>query len=341
MENEDVTEAKMPQMRPRRVTAQDVAEAAGVSRSAVSRAFTKGAYLDDEKRDAVLKAARKLGYRPNALAAGLQGGRSHLVAIFVGDMRNAYDSEVITKLVGRLNTMNKWPVLIDGGGASAKDALGDVFRFPLDALIMRAGSMEPQVAEQCAKLNIPVISSGRILSGDQLDNICCRNADGSAAATRLLVEKGRCNIAYIRGPESYSSSQEREDGMRHVLNETGLAPVTVEQGDYTVESGYEAAKRILDHHDIDALQCANDAMAIGALGLMRERGIPVPDALSVVGFDDISMASWPGVNLTTVRNPIDATVDHIVDLLERRLSDPDKSPEVAYIDPSMVLRGTH
>ncbi|SFJ38559.1 DNA-binding transcriptional regulator, LacI/PurR family [Celeribacter neptunius] len=327
---------------PRRVTAQDVAKEAGVSRSAVSRAFTPGASLDAEKRNTILAAAFKLGYRPNALAAGLSGGRSHLVAIFVGDMRNAYDSEVVAQLVGRLNALGKWPILIDGGGRKARDALlGEVFRYPLDALIMRAGSMEPLIAEQCAKLNIPVICSGRIIEADQVDNVCCRNLEGSASAARLLIDRGRHRIAHIRGPESYGASDEREAGMRKALAQAGLAPVAVAQGTYTVESGYQAARDLFGRHEIDALHCANDAMAIGALGYLRECGVDVPGAVSVTGFDDIAMAAWPGIRLTTVQNPIGAAVSHIVDLLERRLSDPQKPSEVAWVETQLVLRDTH
>ncbi|MFO7804898.1 MAG: LacI family DNA-binding transcriptional regulator, partial [Paracoccaceae bacterium] len=91
------------------MTAQDIADLAGVSRSAVSRAFTQGAYIDPGKRARVLKAADDLGYRPNAMAAGLQGARSNLVAIFVGEMANEYDKEVTTALVTGLNGIGKWP----------------------------------------------------------------------------------------------------------------------------------------------------------------------------------------------------------------------------------------
>lgn len=328
--------------RHRRVTAQDVADAAGVSRSAVSRAFTEGTYLDEEKRQRVRAAALDLGYRPNALAAGLQGGRSHLVAIFVGDMRNAYDTEVVTRLVGALNAIQKWPILIDGGGlSSVKEAMGEVLRYPLDALILRSGSMDPAIARECTKLHIPVISSGRVLNHPQIDNVCCRNQEGSHAAAQLLLDRGRVRFGYIAGPAGYSSSSARQDGMIRALAAAGLTPVAVEQGDFTVEGGLAAAERLFERARLDALLCANDAMAIGALGAARARGIDVPNDLSIVGFDDISMARWPGINLTTVCNPIDIYADKVVELLAARLADPEKPSDVAYIDTHLVLRGTH
>ena len=115
-----VDDSKKQLDRPRRVTAQAVADAAGVSRSAVSRAFTPGAYLDSEKRIKIMHMADRMGYQPNALAAGLKGGRSHLVAVFVGNKRSTYDSEFVNRLVGQLNALNKWPILIDGSGEGAE-----------------------------------------------------------------------------------------------------------------------------------------------------------------------------------------------------------------------------
>ena len=256
-------------------------------------------------------------------------------------MRNAYDTEVVTHLVGALNAIQKWPILIDGGGLSVKEALGEVLRYPLDALIVRSGSMEPAIAEQCAKLNIPVISSGRILNHPQIDNVCCRNSEGSAAAAQLLLDRGRRRFGYIAGPPGYSSSSERQEGMAGTLANMGLSPVAIEPGDFTVEGGFSAAERLFEAAPIDALLCANDAMAIGALGAARARGLDVPGELSIVGFDDISMAAWPGIDLTTICNPIKIYAEKVVDLLEARLANPEKPSEVAYLDTHVVLRGTH
>lgn len=327
--------------RPRRVTAQIVAEAAGVSRSSVSRAFTPGAYLDADKRKKIHEVAAQMGYQPNALAAGLKDGRSHLVAVFVGNMRSAYDTEFVMALVGQLNALNKWPILIDGGDQSAEKAIQQVLRYPLDALILRGGSMQAEVVTQCSKIGVPMISAGRVVEAQGVDNVCCRNAEGTRIATGVLIEKGRKKFGYIGGPEAFSSSSGRRAGVLDSLAEAGLSLVAETDGDFTVDAGHRAATRLLTTHSLDALICANDATAIGALTAARDLGVSVPETLSVVGFDDIEMAGWPTFDLSTVCNPIDEAVEHVIQLLEKRLKNPLKASETILIEPNFVPRGTH
>ena len=331
---------KSPQ-RPRRVTAQAVADAAGVSRSAVSRAFTQGAYLDAGKRKIIKEMAARMGYQPNALAAGLKGGRSHLVAVFVGDMRSTYDTEFMNRLVGRLNALNKWPILIDGGDKQAEAAMDQVLRYPLDALILRGGSMPEALVTQCSKLKIPMISSGRIVKAPGVDNVCCKNADGTRIAAQVLLDRGRKRFGFVAGPPHFASSADRRAGLVETLAGVGLPLIAEAAGNFTVDTGYEAARKLLTEHDLDALVCANDASAIGALTAARDLGVDVPDRMSVVGFDDIEMAAWPTFNLSTVRNPIGLSVEHVITLLERRLADPTAESETFLIDPFFVPRGTH
>lgn len=334
--NSDTLRSDPGVARPRRVTAADVADLAGVSRSAVSRAFTDGAYLDAEKRRKIREVAAQLGYQPNALAAGLQGGRSNLVAIFAGNTRNVYDTDFVSHLVSVLNGLNKWPILIDGESADE-----DVLRYPLDALILRGGSMSAEMVESCAKIGIPMISSGRPFVASGVDNVCCRHEDGMRMATKMLIAKGRKRFGYIGGPVNFYSSLGRRFGVVQTLEEAGLSIVSERVGNFTAEAGHQMAREMLGKHPIDALICANDATAIGALTAARELGTEVPEALSVVGFDDISMAKWPIFDLTTVRNPIDAAVAGIIDLLERRLEDPYKASETILVAPTLIERGTH
>lgn len=327
--------------KPRRVTAQAVADAVGVSRSAVSRAFTQGAYLDNAKRKAILQMAAQMGYQPNALAAGLQGGSSHLVAIFMGNTRNPYDAMFVSQLVRALNDLNKWPILIDGGGKRAAAAIDEIMRFPLDALILRGGSMSEDIVAHCARFGIPSISSGRPIHASGVDNVCCDNALGCKRVTELLLAGGRRRFGLISGPEDFYSAEKRKAGVLEVLAAAGLTLNCEVYGDYTVESGHAIATNLLRANDVDALICCNDAMAIGALTAARELGLQVPKDLAVVGFDDVEMSGWPVFNLTTVCNPVDAAVREIIRLLERRLATPDKADEQVFLEPHVVARGTH
>ena len=330
-----------PGTRVKRVTAEDVAKLAGSSRSAVSRAFTPGAYLNAEKRKAILKAADDLGYRPNALAASLQAGGSNLVAIFVGEMPNEYDQEVLKQLTIGLCGTGRWPIVIGGTEGTAREAVSNVLRYPLEAIILRSGSLNEDIVESCGKLSIPVISSGRMLEAPGVDNVCCRNADGMERGTTVLLDKGRSRFAYIGGPGNFNSSHWRREGLRAALLARGLSMVAEETGDFTVQGGYDAVGRLIWDGRVDALVCANDAMAIGAMTALRESGICVPDDVSVLGFDDIAMAAWPAFSLTTMRNPIPELVDAVVRLLDLRADDPGKPEEEVHLEPELILRNSH
>ncbi len=325
----------------RRVTAADVAKLANVSRSAVSRAFTEGAYLDAEKKTRILKAADQLGYRPNALAASLQGAGSNLVAIFVGEMPNHYDKEVAAALVNGLNAAGKWPIVIGGSGDTAKSAIQNVLRYPLESMILRSGSLGADVVSSCLKLGIPVISSGRIVEGPNVDNICVRNREAMAMMTEHLINQGRRKFAYLSGPDAFWSTSERYRGFEETLKAHHLKPLSRLYGDYSVMSGFDAVRACSDLGKIDALVCANDAMAMGVLMHLKERNIAVPDDISVTGFDDIAMAEWPNVELTTLRNPIAPLVEGTIDLLMAREADPFRAGETKWMDAALILRATH
>ena len=328
--------------RSRRVTASDVAKAAGVSRPAVSRAFTPGAYLDKEKRSRILSTALKLGYRPNALAASLHGNSTNLVGVVAGDMDNPYDAEFIARLISSLNETNKWPLLLGGSARATEEILLSVLNYPLDALIIRGGSIHPSLLEDCGKLQIPIIFSGYVVKAPLTDCVCCRNQEGETLAVEQLLQRGRRAFGFIAGPASRSSTNERIAGVIRRLEMAGLELRALEHSDYSYGGGSKAAAIMLAQHTLDAIICANDAMALGALSVARRlHNLAVPEALSIIGFDDIAMASWPDFNLTTIRNPVNETISEILRLLEARLENLEKPGEICMIDPVLIARGTH
>ena len=328
----------------KRATAEEVAIAAGVSRSAVSRAYTKGAYVSREKKERILEAAEILGYRPNALAAGFNSNRSNLVAIVTGNLKNHYDSDFVGKLVKQLNDLGKLPVVI--GGTS--DNIGDneileVLDYPLDALVIRAGSVKVETARKCLKLRVPVIVSGRILNVGNVDSLCCDNKAGSEMAVAAFHESGRKKIGYVGGYPDLFSEQERCAGFIDAMRARHLEPVAVTQSDFSFEGGYGIGMKILQGPNRpDAVFCGNDAMALGLLNAARETlGIRIPEDLAIIGFDDIEMAGWPCFSLSTIRNPVDLAVDGIMSLLESRFADPERRGKTVRFAPEFVPRGTH
>ncbi|NRB04548.1 MAG: LacI family DNA-binding transcriptional regulator [Rhodobacteraceae bacterium] len=328
--------------RSRRVTAQMIADLAGVSRSAVSRAFTKGGYVEAEKRQRIYEVAAEHGYQPNALAASLQGGRSQLVAVVAGDFRNTHDSEFTFKLCTALNKSGLWPLLIASEDEASGITVEDALRFPLDAIVIRGGSMSASLVTRCSKLGIPMICYGRPLGNIEADAVFCQNAAGMRKIVDVLLARGRRNFGFVAGPPGYHSSDERRKGLLDALADAGLALRSEHQGDFNVNDGYAATLRMMDEcTDIDAIVCANDASAVGALGALQSLGKNVPNDVSVTGFDDAEMARWPMFSLTTVSNPISPTVEAVVRLIERRLSDLGASSQTLEIVPEVQLRQTH
>lgn len=224
----------------KRITAQMVADRADVSRSAVSRAFTDGSYLEDSKRRKILKIAAEIGYQPNALAAGLQGGRSRLVAVIEGDIRNAHDTALISRLCSALNANDFWPILVSGSRINGDT---DALAFPLDALIVRGGSMSEDLVHRCAKLGIPMICYGRPINELNIDTVYCKNKMGMQLATELLVSKGRRRFGFLGGPGQYYSSEQRRLGMMKALELAELPLQAEAVGDFSVDGRIFRSKR--------------------------------------------------------------------------------------------------
>ncbi len=327
----------------RRITSEDVAELAGVSRSAVSRTFTPGASVSAEMRDRVVQAAQELGYRRNALARSLTTNSTDLIAVVMGYLSSQYEPYFLGRLTAGLQRVHKRALLVhvddsDDVGVPLLEALA----YPVEAAVVAAGSISPETAEECMRLGIPLVLSGRALKADGVDAVRCDNHAGARLAADALVRAGHQRIAYIGGKVSIQSEAERSAGLRDGLASHGLAVFAEEQGDFSFESGYRAAVTLLRAQvPPDAIFCCNDAMAMGAMDAARHTlGLRVPDDVSIVGFDDIPMSAWPGFNLTTVRNPVDQAVDNILDLLQRRIGRPHLPPEIRWLRPVMVRRGS-
>ncbi len=327
----------------RRVTSEDVASQAGVSRSAVSRTFTPGASVSQETRDRVLRAAKELGYRRNALARSLTTNSTDLIAVVMGYLSSQYEPYFFGRLTARLQRMHKRALLVhvddsDEVGVPLLEALS----YPVEGAIVAAGSISPETAEECMRLGIPLVLSGRAIEADGVDAVCCDNFRGAQLAAEALVNAKHKRIAYIGGKATIQAEVERSAGVRDGLAAHGLSLFAEERGDFSFESGYRTALTLLRaDQPPDAIFCCNDAMAMGAMDAARHTvGLAVPDDVSIIGFDDIPMAAWPGFNLTTLRNPVDEAVDNILDLLQRRIERPNLPPVIRRIRPVMVRRGS-
>ncbi|MEL7968693.1 LacI family DNA-binding transcriptional regulator [Vreelandella neptunia] len=327
---------------PVRVTADDVAKAAGVSRAMVSRAFTPGASVAVRKREHVLRVAQTLGYRPNLIARGLTGQRTGLVAVVAGEISRPYEAWLLEHIVRVLSANGYQPLLLPAfRDANMTEMIDHALAFQVEGAIVAAGSVSRDIADRCQASGAPLVLIGRVLEKNGADAVCCDNIKGMWQLVERLVKQGRRRIAWLGGTADTFSDQERRQGVEEALAHYGLSLQVQRRGDFSLSSGVSEGLALLDSRlALDAIMCANDAMALGVVEAAAQRGIKVPDDVAITGFDDVPGAAWGRCPLTTVRNPVNETALEALRLLETRVHNPTCDNQVIRVGVTLVPRSS-
>ncbi len=331
----------MPEAAPRDsrrpATSYDVAQMANVSQSAVSRCFRPGGSISPEMRKRVLKAAAKLGYQPNAMASGLITKRSNLVAVLISNLTNLHYPQVLAELTQRFDAHGIRVLLFALQAESdVGRALDQVWRYRVDGAIA-AARLSPAQLAQFDRHHVPVVLYNRIGEVDPVASVHCDSAGGERLLIERLVASGHRRFAIVAGPSDSFVSNERVVSARLALERHDIVAQVV-PGNFDHESGGAAARALLSSGvRPDAIVCANDLMAIGALDTARhEFGLDVPGELSIVGFDGVGPAAWPSYQLTTIRQPVRRMTDAAVTMLVERIENPDLPPEVRSFSGALI-----
>lgn len=327
--------------RMRRASSLDVAKLAGVSQSAVSRTFTPGAAVSNKTRARVMKAAERLHYRPNALASSLITKRSNMVALVIGDIENPFYAKIVNVFSVRLRSHGLHVLLFSlTGDDKVESALEEVLKYRVDGVMLVSAILSQQMADGCRRVGTPVVLYNRYAKGTTVSSVRVENYEGGRRAADFLVDAGHRRIAWIGGTRVDATSFDRENGFVGRLEERGVKPWKRVQGDYTFASGFDAARKLLTPKQRpDAIFAVSDLMALGFMEAARgEFGLRVPEDVSVVGFDDIPMASWPSYELTTVRQPVEDMVDAALSLLIDQIENPDQPPITRLLPGELQVR---
>ncbi|CAH0536115.1 LacI family DNA-binding transcriptional regulator [Vibrio marisflavi] len=332
----------------RKITSSDVAAYVGVSRSAVSRAFTKGASIHAAKRDRILKAAKELGYHPNIFARTLstpgQNKRSNLVAVLVAEVSNCYESYLFEKLSTELQKHGKQPILMNIKHPEEMDeAILRLSGYQVDGVIAIAGSLPEESFVKCLELSLPMVTLGRADDSGHVPFVKTDNFESGRLVAKYFASEGVQKVGYVSGLEDGMASRERHEGLKSVFQELGLEqPVLIPAGSYSYGAGYEAAKQNLQQiQKLDGLFCACDALALGVSDCCKiEANMQIPNDLRLVGCDDIPQAAWEGYKLTTVAQPVDSIVMQVISLLDKLWSDEEDIPSIVKLAPNLVIRNT-
>lgn len=309
-------------------TMRDVASRAGLSVSTVSHVVNDSRAVSEESRRRVLQAMEELGYKPNVLARSLRRQKSHTIGMIVPDSANPFFAEVARGIEDASFTQNYSVILCNSEGDLEKqlDYTNILIGNQVAGILFVAAGVSTELVKDLRRRLVPIVVVDREVPGVAVDTVLTNHAQGGRLATQHLVDLGHRRIACISGSSELTPSADRLTGYREVLERNDLPydDRLVVRGDFQYESGYEATHRLmkLDSPPTAVFSC-NDLMAVGCMSAATELGLPVPEALSVVGFDDVRLASFTNPPLTTISQPKNEIAVAAVEMLLDRMRDPD------------------
>lgn len=316
--------------RKKAVTSYDVAALAGVSQSAVSRCYKPGASVSKKMRAKVEQAAKELGYEPNALARSLITSRSNSVGVIISNLTNLYYPEVLAQLSRQFSEQGIRVLLFALESESEADrALSQIWQYKVDGVVCAAKLTKDQIAEFAGR-DIPLLFYNRQAGSHAASAVCCDQAEGTEILVEGLIRAGHRSFALLKGPKDSVVGAEREESARATLAKAGITDLIELDGDFSYEGARDAIRHMMDSKVAtpDAVICANDVSAIGAIDTLRnEFDLEVPDQISVVGFDGVGPSSWASFGLTTIRQPVRRMTKAAVDMILERVETPELANE--------------
>lgn len=310
-----------------KLTLEEIAKLAGVSRSTVSRVVNNQASVKPEVRERVLQVIAETGYLPDPAARSLAGSRSGIIGL------------VVPRAIRFLFTDPYYPRLMQGvaQACNAHDYILSLFLFHtaaeeakltsrvlrnklVDGVIVSALPMDDPFVAQLVEFNVPFVLIGRPNDeSPEISFVNVDNVDGAFQATSHLLRLGRKRVAAITGPLNTTVGCDRKQGYLDALNSRGVTvdPALLAEGDFTEQGGFLAMQRLLPANP-DAVFVASDTMAYGALRALRAANLSVPADVAVVGFDDLPSSPTTEPPLTTMRQPIrrlgSQAVENLIDI---------------------------
>lgn len=323
------------------ITSVDVARHAGVSQSAVSRAFSASASISPATRERVLKAAEELNYRPNRIPSIMLTGRSGMIGIIVGGLRNPVYGSALERLSSGIRDAGFQVMLVQVVDDVTLDAAIDKLAgYRVDALIAALAIGTEDTARALSALNIPVICFNSALTGPGISSVQSSNRDSGLRSARLMHELGVTHPCFMAGPAANAASRERFAGFTQGCAAFGLTVMKL-HGEDDYQTSYDALKcALLAGNRPDGLFASNDLMGCGALDAISEiAGFSCPQDMVVIGYDNIPQAAWQAYQLSSFDQRPDRLVAAALDILSRSLAAPeDRLSETCVIEADLVLR---
>lgn len=326
------------------ITSHDVARAAGVSQATVSRALRDHRGVSPETRARVRAAAHELGYVPSHTGRALSTRRTRKIAVVSAALSNPFYPALIAPLQHALQRHDLQTVLLTDSDEQPVGT-GSLTDGSFDGVVLTTCSTSSPLPADLRARGIPFAVANREVDDVDADTCVADNRRGGHLVADLLVELGHQRIAAVMGPDSTATGRERWRGFAERLDVHGVPPAdrSVVRGPFAPETGRHGLETLMAHRSgtPTAVFCGNDVIALGVLDAAMSLGVRVPEDLTVVGFDDIPLASWGRFGLTTVHVDLTAMAEAVADGLVGRLTEPDAPCRRVVLSPHLVSRATH
>jgi DNA-binding LacI/PurR family transcriptional regulator len=319
----------------------DVARLAGVSHQTVSRVLNEHPNVRPLTRDRVLAAIRELAYRPNAAARTLVTRRTHTFGVITADTmlygptsmlygfeRAAHDSYFVS--VASLPALDRRSMLDAVDRFLGQGIEGIVVIATVDTAVAALAHVPPEV---------PLVAVG-CGTRASVTSVAIDNVAGAATATRYLLGLGHQSVFHVAGPANCLDARERAEGWRQALRETGADEPALLVGDWSASSGYRLGTQLADDPGLTAIFCGNDTMALGVIRALAERGLRVPEDVSIIGFDDVPEAGYYRPPLTTVRQDFGEVGRQALSTLVDRMSGAIPAGPRVRVAPELIVRAS-
>jgi DNA-binding LacI/PurR family transcriptional regulator len=289
----------------------DVAKKVGVSRTTISRFLNHQGPINIETAERIQKVIEELNYTPNFFAKGMRGSKSKTIGILIPDYTNLYYSELFQGIDSFAREKGYMTLVTntDTNSQTEFEHIEDMVNHQVDGIILCSYNRVKKDIDYLSKIaeKIPVVVMDPLIKSEPISYVVTDGCKGTIEGVQYLIKKGRKRIGYVKGLNKVFVTKERFRGYKKALENSGIDfdSDLVYEGDFSVQSGFEAAKYLLENdRKIDAIMTATDMMAIGVIKYLNSAKIKIPDEINVIGFDNIALCDLIEPTLSTIAQPI-------------------------------------
>jgi len=332
-------------MKKKKSNIKDVAFKAGVSATTVSVYLNKSAPVNVKTAKRIEEAIKELGYIPNLIARSLSSGVSNNIGFIIPDITNPFFPEIVKGASEILSSKGFYLHLCnaDNNPENEDSFIKDLESMWVGGIILAPSYSENRNLEVLNNTKVPLVIIDRDIKGIKKDMVVINNQKGGYAVTKYLIENNHKKIIFLGGPGYTMTAQNRFKGWKKAMQEANILDANLSfWGDFTIESGYKMIENILNTpNNIDAVFACNDLIAIGAMEAIDNKGLKIPDDISIIGFDGIYISKFTKPKLSTYQQPIYEIGKIAAELLINRIKKTKKpKTKKLVIDGNLIIRET-